>query len=111
MRENVSPEVFFGAIKPEAGDGEIEEQVFERASYGRQLGWLTDVVLAAADLNALSSPAARASLESLQNLAGEITRIKAENRESRVDAAIALLDRLAAESPDDLRRVLAHYHT
>lgn len=111
VRENVSPEVFFGSIKPEAGDGEIEQQVFERASYGRQLGWLTDVVLAAIDPNALSSPAARASLESLQTLAGEIARLKRENRESHVDAAIALLDRLAAESPDDLRRVLAHYHT
>jgi hypothetical protein len=109
VRENVSPEVFFGAIKPEAGDGEIEQQVFERASYGRQLGWLTDVVLAATDPKALSSPASRAALESLKNLAAEIARLKLENRTARVDAAIALLDRLAAESPDDLRRVLAHY--
>jgi hypothetical protein len=67
------------------------------------------VVLAAADPKALSSPASRASLESLKNLAAEIARLKLENRTARVDAAIALLDRLAAESPDDLRRVLAHY--
>jgi hypothetical protein len=111
VRENVSPDTFFGGIKPEAGDGEIEQQVFDRASYGRQLGWLTDVVLGAIDPNAAASAAARAALESLRNLAGEITRIKVENRTDRVDAAIALLDRLAAESPDDLRRVLAHYHS
>jgi hypothetical protein len=109
VRENVSPETFFGGIKPEAGDGEIERQVFERASYGRQLGWLTDVVLGAVDPDTVRSPAARASLESLRNLAGEVARIKGEDHRARVDAAIALLDRLAADSPEELHRVLARY--
>ena len=109
VRENVSPEVFFGSIKPEAGDGEIEQQIFDRASYGRQLGWLTDVVLGAIDANALTSPAARAALESLRNLAGEMARIKSEHHQTHVEAAIALLDRLAADSPEELHRVLARY--
>lgn len=36
---------FFGAIKPEAGDGQIEQKIFDVASYGRQLGLITEVIM------------------------------------------------------------------
>jgi hypothetical protein len=37
---------FFGAIQPQAGNGELEKQIFDVASYGRQLGLITEVLLA-----------------------------------------------------------------
>jgi hypothetical protein len=100
---------FFRAIAPGAGVPDIEQRVFEQASYGKQLGWLTDVVVDAIDGAALRAPEARASFASLRELHGKIERIKAEHGADSADAAIALLDRLAAESPDQLRRILARY--
>lgn len=40
---------FFGAIKPEAGDGQIEQKIFDVASYGRQLGLIIEVILGLVD--------------------------------------------------------------
>ena len=40
---------FFDAIDANAGSARIERKAFEKASYGRQLGWLTEVVLALAE--------------------------------------------------------------
>ena len=39
-------EWFFGAISPSAGDGKVERRAFEVASYGRQIGLLTEALLA-----------------------------------------------------------------
>lgn len=38
-------ERFFAAIPSSAGNGGIEQRAFEIASYGRQIGWLTEVML------------------------------------------------------------------
>lgn len=36
---------FFGSIKPEAGNAKIEERAFAIASYGKQLGLITEVLM------------------------------------------------------------------
>lgn len=36
---------FFRSIRPDAGDGQIEQKIFDVASYGRQLGLITEVIL------------------------------------------------------------------
>ncbi|HLK92506.1 MAG TPA: hypothetical protein VKZ18_21600 [Polyangia bacterium] len=111
VSENISPEAFFeGMIKPGAGDPEIERQAFELASYGKQLGWLTDVVVAATDAGAVASdPDARGSLASLTQLRGQVRDLKRAHHEARSAAAIALLDRMKADNPDELKSLLARY--
>ncbi len=110
VKENISPETFFGAmIQPGAGDPELERQAFELASYGKQLGWLTDVVVAATRPEALGSDEARRSFESLRTLHDQIGELKKVHHQTRSAQAIALLDRLQAESPQELQRVLARY--
>ena len=89
----------------------IEQQIFEQASYGKQLGWLMDVLLDAVDPATLRSPAAQASLLNLKKLDAKVERIKREHRQERVDAAIALLDQLQTDSPQELARVLQRYQT
>jgi hypothetical protein len=100
---------FFNGIKPGAGTPGIEKQVFDQASYGKQLGWLTDILLGSIDEKALLTPEARESFGKLTKLQAKIKRIKDDHRQDRFDAATALLDRMQAESPDELRRVLRRY--
>ena len=109
VSQDLVADAFFRGIRPGAGVPAIERQVFERASYGRQLGWLSDVVVEAIDANALRSDGAREALASLRTLHAQVERIKIEHRQDRADAAIALLDRIAADSPEELGRVLRRY--
>jgi hypothetical protein len=109
VTEAISTDAFFRGIKPGAGVPAVEQQVFEQASYGKQLGWLMDVLVAAVDEATLPSPEARAALVSLKQLRSKVERIKSEHREDRADAAIALLDKIQADSPDELRRLLLRY--
>lgn len=56
---------FFGAIKPEAGDGQIEQKIFDVASYGRQLGLITEVIMNHVEE---AAPALWKELEKLEKL-------------------------------------------
>src|SRR5450432_877025 len=94
VTEQLSTDAFFRGIKPGAGVPAIEQQVFEQASYGKQLGWLMDVLVEAIDAGTLRSPEAQASLASLKELQAKVEQIKSEHRRDRTDAAIALLDKI-----------------
>jgi len=109
VTEQVSTEAFFRGIKPGAGVPAIEQQVFDQASYGKQLGWLMDVLVEAIDSGTLRSPEARASLASLKQLHAKVEQIKSEYRQDRTDAAIALLDKIQSDSPEELARLLQRY--
>jgi hypothetical protein len=106
---DVSLDAFFRGIQPGAGVPAIEKRVFEQASYGKQLGWLTDVVVDALGPETLTSAAAKGSLTSLKKLHSKIETIKNEHRQDRAAAAIALLDQMQADSPEELKRLLARY--
>ena len=109
VAQDFTLDAFFRGIRPGAGVPAIEQQVFEQASYGKQLGWLIDVLVDAIDPNALRVPEAQKALASLNALRLKAERIKADHREDLADAAIALLDRIQEDSPDELRRVLLRY--
>ena len=109
VTEAISTDAFFRGIKPGAGVPAVEQQVFDQASYGKQLGWLTDVLLETVDSATLHSPEAQAALVSLEKLRAKVEQIKSEHRQDRIGAATALLDKLQAESPEDLELLLLRY--
>ena len=109
VSQDLSTDAFFRGIRPGAGVPAIEKQVFEQASYGKQLGWLIDVLVDAIDTEVVHSDEAREALDNLKKLHDKITRIKEEHREDRADAAIAQLKRIEADSPAELQRVLRRY--
>ena len=111
VTEAFSTEAFFRGIRPGAGLPAVERQIFEQASYGKQLGWLMDVLVDAVDSARLRSPQAEAALLNLKKLHATAERIKSEHRQDRVDAAIALLDQLQTDSPQELARLLQRYET
>jgi hypothetical protein len=67
---------FLQAIPASAGDASVEEQAFGIASYGKQLGWITDVLLDVAKAAPPASAAAKKSLRQLKQAAGRIDTVK-----------------------------------
>jgi hypothetical protein len=76
---------FFQGIRPGSGHARIEEQAFDVASYGKQLGLISELLLDLTEpgQDALPPKAAEARRE-LQRIADEIEAIK--QREYRLDA-------------------------
>jgi len=78
VAQRIEPDTrwFFEGIDPSAGDADIEEKAFSVASYGRQLGLITEVIIDLAEQAELKSVQGAASLERLKRIRDQIERIK-----------------------------------
>jgi hypothetical protein len=86
-----------------AGDAAVEDRVVtEVASYGKQLGWLTEIVIASAN----GQPLPMETLARLEKAAREIDAIKEQSRASAVEAANNALDRLERDNPAQYNELL-----
>ena len=90
VAQHIAPETdwFFAGIAPTAGDGRIERQAFEVASYGRQLGLITEVLLDLAAQLPPRSAKGRESLARLQAIQAAIEVLKQAEHE-RVAESLA----------------------
>jgi hypothetical protein len=89
------------------GNPTVEQRVVsEVASYGRQIGWLDDIVLALAEGKELP-PEAQETLKQLRRASDEIKKIKEEVQRSALEEANDALDRLKREQPKQYERLLA----
>jgi hypothetical protein len=83
---------FFQGIRPGAGNARIEEEAFDVASYGKQLGLLTELLL---DLSRGSvgtpSPQAAEALDKLQDISRRIEAIKAQAYAEEADGLVRQL--------------------
>lgn len=75
---------FFKGIKPAAGHARIEERAVNVASYGRQLGLLTDLLIEVAERSLPAQGAGDATLAELRRIRAEIEQIKREEYEAEV---------------------------
>jgi hypothetical protein len=98
VRQVIAPETdwFFGRLRPGVGDPGIEQRVFEDvASYGKQLGLITEVLLEVASRSRLSDDG-KQSLDRLKQIAEQIEKVKVDERSARrerlKDALLALRD-------------------
>lgn len=73
---------FFGSIAPSAGDGRIEAKAFQVASYGRQLGLLTDLVIELSERSLPQDAEGRRALDELRRIRNEISAIKETEHEA-----------------------------
>ncbi|NIA52717.1 hypothetical protein HAV22_03485 [Massilia sp. TW-1] len=86
-----------------AGDATIEKQVVESvASYGRQIGWLNEVVLALAGGKTPST----ATVERMRQAAEQVEALKAIHASSAFADATDALARLKKESPRSYDQLL-----
>ena len=90
VAQHIAPETdwFFAGIAPTAGDSRIERQAFEVASYGRQLGLITEVLLDLAAQLPPRSAKGRESLARLQAIQAAIETLKQAEHE-RVAESLA----------------------
>jgi hypothetical protein len=90
VAQHIAPDVdwFFDAIRPGAGDARIERQAFDVASYGKQLGLITEVLLELAQQAPKATPRAQASIARLQQIQAAIEDIKAAECERVADAIV-----------------------
>lgn len=86
--QNIDPDInwFTSHIPRSAGNAKIESKAFQVASYGRQLGWIEDILLSHLKNAPTLSPKAQDSLKKLSNAHQQIEQLKqhtcqdAENR-------------------------------
>jgi hypothetical protein len=96
---------FFDAIDDSAGDAVVERKAFEVASYGRQLGLITEVLV---DLAAQVKPATakgRKSLQRLKDVQARIEELKERDADDLVREVEALVDRLKRNHKEQLPRL------
>jgi hypothetical protein len=67
---------FFAGIKPQAGDARIEAQAFEVASYGDQLGTITELLLELAQRLPADAQDKSQPLQDLRKIHAAIQAIK-----------------------------------
>lgn len=78
VAQQIRPELewFFKGISPQSGDALLEQRAFEIASYGRQLGLITEVLLDLASQTAPDTPQGKLALKRLKSLAAQIEQLK-----------------------------------
>jgi hypothetical protein len=109
VAQRIQPETdwFFGAIAPGAGVGSVEKKAFEVASYGRQLGLITEALLDLAGQMPPASPKARESLQRLREIRERIEAIKSEDVAETAQRLVDEAARLRARSPEAFAGVAA----
>lgn len=111
VAQQIEPDTrwFFAGIRPEAGNGEVEQQIFDVASYGRQLGLITEVLLAQTAKDTVPPQQAARSLARLQDVYHEVEAVKRRNSEKLTRSAVAALEKLQASDPAELAQVLSRF--
>lgn len=103
--------LFSGWFSPQttinfAGKWPVEERVItDVASYGTQLGWISDIVLALAEKKEPNS----AAVQKLAHAVEQIKAIKAKHANTIEGDAIYALDRLKRENPEGFRKLVTKY--
>lgn len=110
VRQGFSPALFFDAIPARAGDGAIEGAAFQNvASYGRQLGVLSEVVLSLAAPGDITKDDAQHAIAQLRDIRARIDTLKSQQREADYEAAQAALERLARRDKAALGELLGRF--
>ena len=107
LNQPILPGWSFGNVSVNyAGNAEIEKDVVEKvASFGKQLGIITDAVLALAD----GKPKDDKAIMRLKEIAAKIEDVKNRNKASLADQARGAMQRLEKAEPATARRIAAEF--
>jgi hypothetical protein len=102
VAQQIEPDLgwFFGAIRPSAGDPSMEQHAFEVATYGRQLGLLTEAVLGGSEGSSVTAAQACLALERLEEIRLEIEALKTEKQTASAEALVESLEHLRRTQPE-----------
>ena len=108
LNQPILPGWSFGNVSVNyAGNADIEKDVMEKAaSYGKQLGIITDVVLELAG----ERPAKDGDpLKQLRDVAAKVKKIKEEHKRSLSEQASDAMAKLAKSDESEAQRIARHY--
>ena len=98
---------FFGGIKPEAGNAKIEEKAFDVATYGKQLGLITELLVSLAEKQTALDPKAAESLKELKRIQAEIELIKDAEYEAELHDLQGRVTALRKRRPAQAKKLLS----
>jgi hypothetical protein len=107
VAQRIDPSAWFAAIPPEAGNGHIEQQACAVASYGKQLGLITELLLDVAQQAAPRSAQGQQALRQLQAIRDEIEGLKLSSYTQQADALVQQAQALRARRPELAQRMVA----
>jgi hypothetical protein len=99
QRIDPSTNWFSSTIPPSAGDPVIEKKAFEVASYGKQLGKVTELLLDLAQRNPPVTDEGKQALSDLHDIRNKIEALKLQDLESLVLDAEAKIRKLKKKDP------------
>ena len=91
---------FFDGIDPGSGDPAIERKAFEVATYGRQLGLITEVLVDLAAQTPPTTAKGRKSLQRLREIQRRIEEVKERDAIDALEQIDGLLARLKKKHPE-----------
>jgi hypothetical protein len=113
VAQRIEPDTqwFFNGIPPTAGDPAIERKAFDVASYGRQLGLITEVLVDLAGQTPPKTAKGQKPLKRLRDIQLRIEQVKEQDAIDALEQIDALLARLKKAHPERLaaaRQRIAH---
>lgn len=101
--------LFNGVHDPQAGDPQIEQKAFRKASYGRQLGLISEVLVAVAERTLPDKGKNNRSLQDLKDIQSAIEEIKDKEYDAelhRIERRIAAIRKRGGRRAQALERML-----
>jgi hypothetical protein len=98
---------FFDGIKPQAGNARIEKRAFDVASYGKQLGLITELLVSLAEKQTALDPKVSETLKELKRIQGEIELIKDLEYEAELQEIQVRIAALHKRRPAQTRKLLS----
>jgi hypothetical protein len=100
---------FFSTIPDEAGQGDVEREIADGASYGRQLGLISEVLLAVTGQDAVTPAEGEEALQRLKKIYTDAEAVKRRHRGRQLDSAIAAMEKLRKSDPAALALVVQRF--
>jgi len=96
LAQRIEPDTnwFFGSIRPGAGDGATEQKAFEVASYGKQLGLITELLLDIAEQTQPATAEGKMATARLRKIKMQIEKVKVQDVDSLVADVEAKVSRI-----------------
>lgn len=98
---------FFAGIKPQAGHAQVEERAFNVATYGHQLGLITEVLLDVAQKTLPVGTESAKALAELQRVQAEIEQIKVAEYAAEIDTLQAQVEQVLRSGGRRAEKLLA----
>ena len=108
VAQRIEPD-FFAAIRASAGNGDVEREAFDLASYGRQLGLITEVLLSMTSQDTVTRAKGEESLARLKVIYDEVEDVKRRHRAGEVETARVALEKLQSSDPAALAVLLQRF--